>query len=372
MSDRVRLGIVGAGSISLRGILPHLVLPDARKRVALTAICDPYPGRAKAAAEKFEIPAAFERYEDLLDAGNLDAVTIASPIGFHYEQGKQAIAAGLHVHFNKTMTTTVDEADEIVALAQQQTIKVVASPGEVLRPIYRQIRRLVQQGALGIPTWAVAGAAFGRYHEDESVRLGDDVLSNVSPEWYFRSPAGGPLYDMAVYGLHVLTGILGPVRRVTAFSGIRIREREIQGRTIPCQMDDNTLMLLDFGQSLYGTIYGTAAGQFPQEHIGQPCIFGTEGTIIGNALNGTPIDYPEKEAGSDYECLPHAIGAHRSMAESHVYEDIMQLVDWILDDRPSPVTAEHARHAIDIIEAAYRAADTGQTQTLRTTFELSV
>ena len=46
----------------------------------------------------------------------------------------------------------------------------------------------------------------------------------------------------------------------------------------------------------------------------------------------------------------------------------MQLVDWVREGTPTIVTAEHARHVVDIIESAYRAAETGQTQTLRTTF----
>ena len=54
------------------------------------------------------------------------------------------------------------------------------------------------------------------------MRSGDDVLSNVNPSWYWRKPGGGPLYDMTVYALHTLTGVLGPARRVTAMSGVRI------------------------------------------------------------------------------------------------------------------------------------------------------
>ncbi|MCA9833106.1 MAG: hypothetical protein KC435_04120 [Thermomicrobiales bacterium] len=41
----------------------------------------------------------------------------------------------------------------------------------------------------------------------------------------------------------------------------------------------------------------------------------------------------------------------------------------VRDDKDSPVTAQHARHVIDIVESAYRAAETGQTQELTTTFE---
>jgi predicted dehydrogenase len=47
----------------------------------------------------------------------------------------------------------------------------------------------------------------------------------------------------------------------------------------------------------------------------------------------------------------------------------MQLVDWVRDGTPTIVTAEHARHVVDVIESAYRAAETGETQTLRTTFD---
>ncbi|MDJ0650271.1 MAG: Gfo/Idh/MocA family oxidoreductase [Xenococcaceae cyanobacterium MO_188.B19] len=374
MNDQVRIGIVGAGSVSLRGILPHLTLEDVKEQVTVTAICDPVPGRAEAAADKFDVPQAFEDYEDLLASGNVDAITIASPIGVHYQQGKQAIAAGIHVHFNKSMTTTVAEADELIQLAQERGVKLVASPGEMLRPLYQQIRHLVSTGALGTPIWAIAGAAFGEYHEQESVRQGDSILSNINPEWYFRAPGGGPLYDMTVYGLHVLTGILGAVKQVTALSGIRLQEREFQGNKITCDMDDNTLMLLDFGDSLYGFVYGVAAGELPKQHVGQPIIFGTKGMIEGNTLNGQPIDYPGKEEDdltSDYNILPHVVGFHRLIEECHVFEDIMQLVDWIREDRPTIVTAEHARHVIEIIEAAYRSAKTGKAQTLRTTLVVS-
>jgi predicted dehydrogenase len=371
MSNGVRLGVIGAGSISIRGILPHLSLEDVQDRVRLTAVCDPVFERAQAAAERFGIPHAFQHDEDLLGSGTVDAVTIASPIGVHYEQGRRAIERGIHVHFNKTMTTTLDEADDLIALAGQKGVKLVSSPGEMLRPRLRAIRQMIQGGVLGTLTWAVTGSAFGRYHEDEQVRHGDDVLSNVNPAWYFRRPGGGPLYDMTVYGLHAMTGILGPAKRVTAFSGVRLAEREFRGEMLPCDMDDNTLMVLDFGDSFYAFVYGVAAGGLP--NMGRPLIFGTRGVINGDTLNGRPIDYPGCDLDLQYGMngsLPHVVGLHRTMEEAHVYEDIMQLVDWIREDKPTVATAEHARHVIEIFDAAYRSARTGQVQDLRTTFDL--
>jgi len=371
MPDAVRLGVVGAGSISIRGILPHLSQDDVQDRVRLAAVCDPVEGRAEAAAERFAIPRAFTTYEELLADGDVDAVTIASPIGLHYEQGKQALEAGKHIHFNKTMTTTVAEADELIKLARERDLRIVASPGEMIRPHNAHIKKLVAEGAIGTPAWAACGAAFGSYHQQESVRHGDDVLANVDPSWYFRKPGGGPLYDMTVYALHALTGILGPATRVAAMSGVRIAEREFRGEQLACDADDNSLITLDFGNALFAFVYGTAAGAITRGFA--PSIFGTDGAIVGLRRNGEPFDYPgrqlaESEGASVQWNLPHVVGPHRDIEEQHVYEDVMQLVDWVRDGTPSIATAEHARHVIDVIESAYRAAETGQTQELTTEF----
>jgi predicted dehydrogenase len=366
MSQKVGFGVVGAGSIGIRGALEHLHLPDVQDRVQLAAVCDPVPGRAKAAAERYGVQRAYESYEELLNDDDVHAITLATPIGMHYEQGMAAVQAGKHIHFNKTMTTTTEEAVSLIEEARKRNVKLVASPGQMTRPVNRAIRRMIQEGDLGQLVWSTVGAAFGNYHEKESVRTGDDVLSNINPSWYWRKPGGGPLYDMTVYGLHSMTGVLGPAKRVTAMSGIVVPERTFRGESYPVDADDNTLMVLDFGNSVFAFVYGTAAGVVSE--FGQPTYFGTKGQITGTKLNGNPIQV----SGSDAEIHPfgpHVVGPHREMGESHVFEDIMQLVDYVREDAPPFATAEHACHVIEIIEAAYRAAETGKTQELTTTFE---
>ena len=370
MGDIVRLGIVGTGSITLRGLLPHLTMPDVQDRVCVVAVCDPVLARAEAAAAKFGVAAAYPDMQHMLEAGGLDAVSIASPIGFHYEQGLLAVDAGLHVHFNKSMATTVDEADELIARAHARGVKLVASPGELIHPRLQRVKEMIHAGALGQLTWAITGSSFGRYHEQEaSVRHGDDPLTNINPAWYFRRPGGGPLYDMTVYGLHALTGVVGPAKRVTAMSGVRLPAREFRGEMLPTDMDDQTMMVLDFGNAFFAYVYGVAAGQIPG--LGRPMIFGTKGLLNGPTLNGEPYDYPRREDVEAYNyaaALPHVVGEHRGMEEAHVYEDVMQLVDWVREDVPTLATADHARHVIEIFDAAYRSAATGRVQELRTTF----
>jgi predicted dehydrogenase len=361
MKKPLGMGVVGAGAIGIRGALMHLSLPDVQDRVRLAAVCDPVPGRAEAAAAKYGVAAHYLTYEELLADPNVDAVTICSPIGLHFKQGMMAVAAGKHIHFNKTMTTTVGEADALIAAAARQGVIVVASPGMMLHPHNRRIRKLVLEGALGRLAWAATGASgVGDYHMNEEFRTGEDILTDVNPAWYFKRPGGGPQYDVTVYCLHNLTGILGPAQRVTALSGLVIPEREYKGEKIACEMDDTTLLLVDFGGSFFSFVYGTVAGSVTQGF--QPNIYGARGAIVGTRFGDQELKLP-----GDHE--PHVEGPHAEMAESHVFEDMMQLVDWVREGRPSIATAEHARHVIDIIEAGYRAAETGQAQDLRTTFD---
>ncbi|CAN5504398.1 Gfo/Idh/MocA family oxidoreductase [soil metagenome] len=358
------MGVVGAGSIGIRAALDHFSQPDVQDRVYLASVCDPVEGRAAAAAEKYGVKSNFVEYEELLADPAVDLVTICSPIGLHYDQGLKAIEAGKHIHFNKTMTVDTAEALDLIARAKAKGVKMVASPGQMIRPVNREIRRMVQDGELGTLSWSVTGAAFGAYHEQEGLRQGNDVLTNVNPSWYWRKPGGGPLYDMTVYGLHTLTGILGSAKRVTAMSACAVKEREFRGEMYPCDADDNTLMVLDFGNGVFAMAHGTFAGSVSE--FGQPSFFGMKGSIVGQKLNGQQIT-----VDTDIHPLgPHVVGPHATMGENHVFEDMMQLVDWINNDVQPVATAEHAAHVIEIIDLAYKAAQTGETQNLTTTFEL--
>ena len=375
-SGAVRLGIVGVGALTLRAVLPHLVEDDIAHLVRVTALCDPVIERARDAATRFGVPNTYSDIEAMLADDTVDAVTVVSPIGLHYAHCRLALEAGRHVHVNKTMTTTVDEADQLISVAAARDLRIVASPGEVLRPQIRRAREIIRSGGIGTLSWAMCGTAFGDYHESESERL--TARGTIDPTWYFRRPGGGPMYDTTSYALHQLTSILGPAQRVTAMSGVRVPEHFFQGRRVATEADDNTILLLDFGDALFAMAYGTAAGQ-PNPQFGACTLYGTTGVIDGVLLNGEPFDFPGRDLTlgapvTDWDhqmrVLPHVVGRHRDLLESHVFEDVMQLVRWVRDGVPSIVTAEHARHVIDIIESGFRAAATGATQDLRTTFEV--
>ncbi|MGH3360687.1 MAG: Gfo/Idh/MocA family protein, partial [Nocardioidaceae bacterium] len=265
-SQPIRLGVVGVGTLTIRAILPHLTVDDVADEVTVSALCDPVATRAKATAETFSVPNVFTDIDEMLASDTVDAVTIVSPIGLHYEHAKKALEAGKHVHVNKTMSTTVAEADELIELARSRGLALVASPGEVLRPQLSTAGRLIREGAIGDLAWAICGCAFEDYHEEEPERANAEGGA-IDPTWYFRKPGGGPVYDMTSYALHQLTSVLGAAQRVTAMSGVRVKEHSFMGRAVPTEADDNTVLLLDFGGGVFAIAYGTAAGA-PNEQFG--------------------------------------------------------------------------------------------------------
>jgi predicted dehydrogenase len=365
----VRIGVAGLGSVSQRGILPHLAADDIKDRAELTAVMDPVPGRAEATAQKFGARLAFEDYDAMLEA-DIDAVVIASPIFVHHEQIMKAIAAGKHLQIQKTMTSTFDEANEVVEAAKARGVVVVASPGQMQRPAHQMIKRFIDEGAIGKLYWSTVGMA-GKGHEYERFREEGSVLTNVNPLWYYKKGAG-PMRDRAVYGLHTITGILGPVKRVFGMSGIGLSQRQYRGSTITVEEHDNTLLSLDFGDTVFCTVYGMecSGAASPGYHF-----LGSRGGInLGRGemqLVGDPelFGVPRGQMTIPLERrLPYATGVHHTMPEKHIFSDIMHMVDCVLNDKEPVVTVEHARHVIEIIDKGYLSAATGQAQELTTGF----
>ena len=137
-------------------------------------------------------------------------------------------------------------------------------------------------------------------------------------------------------------------------------------------------MLMWFGNGAFAVAYGAASAGTIIEDFAAAGYYGTTGAIVGLELNGEPFEFEGRELtmhappwdwDAQMHVLPHVVGPHREIAESHVFEDVMQLVDLVRDGLPTAATPEHARHVIEIIESGYRAAESGQTQTLRTTFD---
>lgn len=379
MAKLVRAGLVGCGSLSQRGILPHLALPDARGKVELVAVADADEERAQATAARFGVPAAFGSVEAMLAGSDLDLVLVITPIPYHYANAMAAIGAGKHVYVQKAMTTTLAEADELLAARDRAGVKLAAAPGYDLFPLTGKIRGLVVEGALGHVAVAYT-YTLGFGHEDEPIRGGSGPLAAIDPSWYYR-PGGGPLPDVTIYALQLATSILGPVRRVTGLANRIAATRTWRDKVIPVEINDNNVILMEFASGALCVATGSNCHGSRRMPWGSLGLYGTAGTLEITEMDhasGYPLACEVRgrawqEAGGQTLAAqitdqPHLQGEHASIEEAHVYADIMDLVDAIREDRAPGATGEQARHVVEIIEAGLRAMQTGCSQELTSSF----
>lgn len=380
----LRAGLVGCGSVSQRGILPHLSVADARESVRLVALVDTVEERARRSAERFEAPAYYTSVEAMLAEAELDVVLVATPIPYHFANAMAAIAAGKHVYVQKTMTTTVADADTLLAARDRAGVKLAAAPGYELFPTTARMREIVTSGVLG-QVYVAYTYMLGFGHEREPIREGAGALAAIDPSWYYRAGAG-PLPDVTVYSLQLVTSVLGPVARVTALGNKRVPQRIWQGKTIPLETEDNNMVLMEFASGTLCVATGSDCRGSDRIPWGGLNLFGTASVLEITDVDwasGYPLRFDVQDGawpagtlreGERYQYgvtltdSPYIVGEHLSIEEPHLYADIMDLVEAIRDDRPPRATGEQARHVVEIIEKAQAAMRTGQTQALTTTF----
>src|SRR5580692_2247209 len=123
MADRLRFGVIGAGSIGLE----HLTSLSLWPRATAVAIAENNPARAKEAADRFKLPRSYSDYRELLEQADIDAVTIALPNHLHAPVAIEALKARKHVLLEKPMAVNAKDAAKIVdAAAKMRRTLMVA------------------------------------------------------------------------------------------------------------------------------------------------------------------------------------------------------------------------------------------------------
>src|SRR5512136_767769 len=116
LKKAIKVGAVGCGYWGPNLMRNMRQLSDCQLKV----ICDASEPRLKHMRKLHPEVTTTNRFEDLLNDAELDAVIVATPVRFHYEMAKACLNAGKHVFVEKPMARTEAEGEELVALAERQ------------------------------------------------------------------------------------------------------------------------------------------------------------------------------------------------------------------------------------------------------------
>ncbi len=145
-SNKVRVGMIGAGSMAVAHHLPNLVARG--DELEMVAVCRKGKPLLEQIQRDFGFRVASEDYRDVLDAG-VDVVVVASPTAMHHEHARAALEAGAHVLCEKPMTVSPEQAWDLVDLAAAKDRHLVLSFGWNFERIVRQAKQLVRDVGLG-------------------------------------------------------------------------------------------------------------------------------------------------------------------------------------------------------------------------------
>jgi predicted dehydrogenase len=338
----VRLAVVGVGDVGQREYLPELHRLAGRAEIAV--VCSRTDERAREVAGRFGVERWTTSYEEAVGAPDVDAVLNLTPLQLHAEVTLAALAAGKHVYSEKPLAGSSGEAARMGEEAERRGLVVVAAPCVMLFPQVRHAQELVAGDAFG-PIHNARGLAFG------GVPPWEGYPSDPSP--YF-APDSGPLLDMAVYPLHALTGLLGPVRRVSAFSR-RTRDsfRPVGGPTVSVEVDDNWQVLLELESGVLATVQ---ANNCADAAISPEFEIQGERGAVGLSL--LDVSQPVRTV-IDGVASEHTAPHDRAVGPDHLL-GIAHLVDCIERNERPVLSVDHARHVIEVLEAARRSAVDGR------------
>ncbi len=355
MTKRLRLALLGCGDVAQRDYLPELHrLAD---RVELVAVCGRSAARARAVAAHYGIPAWYSDYRRMLEECDAELVANLTPIQLHAETTLAALRAGKHVYSEKPRTSTAAEATLIAVEARRRGLTLVCAPCVMLFPQVRYARTLLESGAIGL-----VHAAHGEGHG--GVPPWHGYTSDPSP---FFAVGGGPALDMGVYPLHALTGLLGPAHRVSAMTA-RAQRRFVvadgpaRGTEVPIEVPDNWQILLDFGAERLATVAATncvQATRAPQLELR-----GLRGTIALDLLDVSAPVQVWRDGAWESVSVAH----ERPSGPDHLL-GIAHLVECVRSGAPPILSAAHAVHVLEIVDAAARSAREGRMVTLETSFQ---
>ncbi len=200
MTRATQIGVVGAGVISHA----YLSTIDRSPDLELAAICSRTHVSAELQAARYGGRAV--PLTQMLADPSIDIVVNLAPPALHHEIGRQILNAGKHLYSEKPFATSLPEAQELLALAQDRGLSVACATDTFLGPAHQATRRALDAGLIGTVT---GGSACMQSHGMEHW--------HPNPEFFYQ-PGGGPHLDLGPYYVTLLVFLLGPVAEVTAFA----------------------------------------------------------------------------------------------------------------------------------------------------------
>lgn len=308
MDKKIRIAVIGAGHLgSLHAKIYSTISTKKKYNISLVGICDVSPEIAQEVAKRYNTE-AFTDHRSLLD--KVDAVSIVVPTVLHYEVAKDFLKAGIHVLIEKPITKTLEEADELIALAKEKDLILQVGHIERFNSAIRAIEPLISE-----PRFI------------ECQRLGSITKKG-------RIKDVGVVLDLMIHDIDIILGLVDS----------KVKNIEAVGISTISDHEDIANVRLSFRNNVIADI---TASRVTKEETRKIRIFQENSYIL--------LDYMHQEAflfrGSDKSLKKKKI---RIRKKEPLKVELKSFIDCVRNRKRPVVSGQEGRHALlvalDILE----------------------
>lgn len=290
---------------------------------------------AEIEANRYKVP-YYDRAEDLITQPDLQAIYIGTQPTRHLEVVRLATQNRLHILCDKPIATTLDQADEIIALANQANVKLLVPFNPRFQLPLIKVKETLVSGQAG-ELVAIYAVKYGR--------LPTKAPGPQTAEWFLDSAqaGGGGFIDIGIHAIDALRWLAGAeAKRVYARLGTLIHPDLL--------VDDLGTMTVEFSNGVVGVLSAGWAN---------PDSYPTWLDVRFEILTTNQV-FLVKSPYHDFTVFGQTQVERRYWWRRDINMLVDEFIHAILEDRQPAITGEDGRAALQIALCAYASASSGE------------
>ncbi len=245
MKKTLRGAIVGYGFISSKGHMPaYLERMKKEGDVEIIAICDSCLDRKKDLPDRMPF---FTDYEKLFSANlDLDFIDVSTHAADHHKIAKRALELGMHVLCEKPLTTSIEEADDLLKTAVKHQRVIFPCHNYKHAPVVKAIREIISNGKIG----KVKAVTLNTFRNTHAIGVKDWF-----PDWrrHYELSGGGIAMDHGSHSLYLTFEWLGGYPKAVSASAQNFSKHKYD-------TEDNFSALYEFDEGIANLYLTWTAG----------------------------------------------------------------------------------------------------------------
>jgi myo-inositol 2-dehydrogenase / D-chiro-inositol 1-dehydrogenase len=339
--QRTKVAILGAGFVAdIHLESYHRFVPEAE----VVAVYARNEQKAKAFAEKHNIPQWYDHIDQVINESGCEVVDICLPNYLHASATLRAAAAGKHVIIEKPLSVTLEEADAMIEACKVAGVKLMYAEELCFAPKYERARQLVKEGAIG----------------DIYMLKQSEKHSGPHSDWFYdvNLSGGGVLMDMGCHGIAWFRWMLNNAKAVSVYATMStvLHKERTKG-------EDFSVVIIEFNNGVTAVVENSWAKHGGMDDRSE--VYGTGGVIYADLFMGNAaISYSKHGYGYAMEKADTTVGWSFTVFEEVFNQgyphELKHFIECVQQDKQPLVTGEDGRAVLEIIYAAYASAAQGK------------